>query len=143
MLCRVKGNTWGAMYRATVMRPKEDEDESARRERLDSSSHSNNGPLHHAQPPTQPEYPYAPSKPAPSRPPFNNSYHPPTAAAPSPHVPTLPKSPPPQASSVAYPSADYHPTRDKPASNYYDPTSDSGSGRGSTWADAQAPASQV
>ena len=129
-------------HHANVMRPEEDEDESARRDRLNSSSHPNNNGTLHLHSPTQPEYPsYSPSKPPPPRPAFNTSYPP---LPPPSHAPALPASPGQAAHPVAYSQSEYHPPRsDRPTSSYYDPTSDSGDRRTASWADTQAPVPQV
>ncbi|RDL40476.1 p-loop containing nucleoside triphosphate hydrolase [Venustampulla echinocandica] len=105
----------------------------------------------HSQPPSRSSF--SPTNGTHPRPQFaNNSYHPPTPApapAPAPlqmpmsmpgasHIPGHPTSPMPLASTT--PSATYHndyqpqaqtqpAARDKPVSNYYDPTSDSGERR--------------
>ena len=138
-------------YRSTVLqRPAEDEEERVRRERMDGASNSNTRP-YHARSPTQTEFhpPYSPTNGHP-RPQFNNPYHPPTPAPlPMPtiaasHIPGPPASP--RALTTPY-SNDYSSTpREKPTSNYYDPTSDSSERRpsdNSSWHEAQSHTPQV
>ena len=118
------------MYHATVMQRPEEEDDGARRERDRANGASNTRP-YSARSPTQTDFhaPYSPTNGIHPRPQFNNPYHPPTPA-PLPMPTAAPVSGPPASprtgtAHAAYQS-DYQPaTRDKPNSNYYDPTSDS------------------
>jgi hypothetical protein len=124
------------MYHSAVMQRPEEEDDDPRRERMNGASSSNTRPYHAPQPgpapsPTQTDFhsPYSPTNGSHPRPQFNNPYHPPTPAPlPMPtatHVPGPPASPRTLTAPSAYQS-DYQPApRDKPTSNYYDPTSDS------------------
>ena len=140
-----------SVYHSTVMqRPAEEEDEGARRERMNGASSSNARPYN----PTQSDFhpPYSPTNGTHPRPQFNNPYHPPTPA-PLPmttthnaHIPA-PASPLAVTAPLAYHS-DYAPAppRDKPTSNYYDPTSDSSERRpaeNSGWSEGQAQTPQV
>jgi len=153
------------MYHATVMqRPVEEEqldDEkgikgisanaSVRRERITNgpggasntyNSHPHPHPLPHLSTP-QPEFHPAPYSPTSNgtlpRPQFNNSYHPPTPAA----LPMPPRAPSSTLGVSSYP-AEYQ--REKPTSNYYDPTSDSSERRPVepvAWNEGQTQTSQV
>lgn len=117
-------------FHATVMqRPREDDEESPRRDRINGGSSSNTNPRpYDTRSPPQPDFHSSPSNASHPRPYFSNPYHPPTPAPlPMPttaHIPARPRSPMTLATPSAYQS-DYQPSRDKPASNYYDPTSDS------------------
>ncbi|TVY27764.1 putative DNA helicase [Lachnellula hyalina] len=106
-------------------RPQEEDDGGLRR-----ASSSNTRPYNIS--PTQSDFraPYSPTNGTPSRSQFNTPYHPPTpTAAPlsmtSPHIPGHPTSPMTLAAPLSYHSDYQPPPRDKPVSNYYDPTSDS------------------
>jgi hypothetical protein len=146
------------MYHSTVMQRPEEEEESARRERMinaGASSSSSNTRPYNASSPTQTDLnstPYSPTNGTHSRPHFNNNtYHPvPPAALPmptsSPHISGPPASP----RTVTAPSthqSEYQPaSREKPTSNYYDPTSDSSERRPSesaTWSEGQNSTPQV
>ena len=119
-------------YHSTVMqrpREQEDEEERVRRELVNGASTSN---TYDTRSPTQTNFhaPYSPRNGTHPRPQFNNPYHPPTPASlpiPSSHIPgpAPPTSPRSLGAPLTY-AGEYQPTpRDKPASNYYDPTSDS------------------
>lgn len=119
-------------YHSTVMqRPKEEEEDSARRESMNGTSSSNTRPFNRLSP-TQTDFhsPFSPTNGNHPRPPFSNPYHPQTPAPlPMPtsasHIPGHPASPRTLTTQAAY-QGDYQPApRDKPTSNYYDPTSDS------------------
>ena len=136
-----------SLYHSTMMqRPVEDDEEGVRRERMNGASNSNT-----TRSSTQPDFrsPYSPTNSHP-RPQFNNPYHPPTPAPlPMPttsHTPGHPASPRTLAAPSAY-ASEYQPTsRDKPTSNYYDPTSDSGdrqSTENTAWHEAQSHTPQV
>jgi DNA helicase INO80 len=133
---------------------KEEEDDAGvlRRERVNGSSSSNTRPYNTAISPTQSEFhpPYSPTNGAPPRPQFNNPYHPPTPAplpmTVSPHIPARPTSPMTLAAPPSYHSDYQPPPRDKPVSNYYDPTSDSSERRPSentAWSEGQTQTPQV
>ncbi|KAF8861983.1 hypothetical protein BDZ45DRAFT_234600 [Acephala macrosclerotiorum] len=127
---------------AVMQRPLEDDEEGARRgERINGGPSSSNTRV---PPPTAqtPDFhsPYSPNGTHP-RPQFTNPYHTPTPATLSAsHIPgpTSPRS----LTAPAY-QADLHPApRDKPTSNYYDPTSDSGDrppseSAGAGWSEGQ------
>ena len=134
-----------SLYHSTVLqRPVEEDEEGVRRERMNGASNSNTRP-------PQPDFrsPYSPTNSHP-RPQFNNPYHPPTPAPlPMPttaHTPGHPASPRTSAAPSAY-ASEYQPTpRDKPTSNYYDPTSDSGDRRrteNTSWNEAPSHTPQV
>lgn len=145
------------MYHSTVMqRPEEEREgvESARRDRTinggPSSSNTNTRPS-----PTQTEFhsPYSPTNGTHPRPQYNNPYHPSTPAAaalpmpiPSSHISGPPASPRILTAPSSYQS-EYQPVpREKPTSNYYDPTSDSGERRPSesaAWSEGQNSTPQV
>ncbi len=118
-----------SMFHSTVMRrPAEEEDETVRRERMNGAGSSNTRPYDPS--PTQTDLPsFSPTHP---RPQFTDPYHPPTPATLPMTTPSrIPASPGPASrKSLSGPSPyqnDYQPPpRDKPISNYYDPTSDSG-----------------
>jgi DNA helicase INO80 len=141
-----------SMYHSTVMqRPKEEEEDSARRERNGTSS-SNTRPYNPLSP-TQTDFhsPFSPTNGNHPRPQFNHPYHPPTPAplpmpTPSSHIPGPPASPRTLTAPSAYQS-DYQPaSRDKPTGNYYDPTSDSSERRPSEsagWSEGQTSTPQV
>jgi DNA helicase INO80 len=143
-----------SMYHSTVMqRPTEEEEEGARRERINGASSSNARP-YNARSSTQSEFhsPFSPTNGTHPRPQFNNPHHPPTPA-PLPmttphnaHIPAPPASPITLTAPSAYQS-DYPPApRDKPTSNYYDPTSDSSERRpaeNSGWNEGQTQTPQV
>ena len=111
----------------------------------------NNSRPFDARSPTQSDFHHPPPPPPPfsptnghPRPQFNSPYHPPT---PSP-LPMPTPSHPPHSVTASQPYAgDYASApRDKPTSNYYDPTSDSGERRpveNASWQDAQARTPQV
>lgn len=132
-------------YHSTVMHREEDE-KGARREGTNGASN-----IYDARSSTEPNFrsPYSPTNSHP-RPQFNNPYHPPTPAPlPMPttsHIPGPPASPRTLAAPSAYPN-EYQPTpRDKPMSNYYDPTSDSGDRRpaeNSPWQEPRSHTPQV
>ena len=140
-------------YHSTVMqRPKEEEEDSARRERMNGTSSSNTRPYNPLSP-TQTDFhsPYSPTNGNHPRPSFTNPYHPPTPAAlpmptPASHIPGPPASPRTLTAPSAYQS-DYQPAlRDKPTSSYYDPTSDSSERRPSEsagWTEGQTSTTQV
>src|SRR5260221_353614 len=90
--------------------------------------------------------PFSPTNGNHPRPPFTSPYHPPTPTAlpmptPASHIPGHPASPRTLGAPSAYQS-DYQPApRDKPTSNYYDPTSDSSERRppeSAAWSEGQA-----
>jgi DNA helicase INO80 len=145
------------MYHSTVMQRPEEEADDPRREGMNGASSSNTRPSPYqaqaqqapARSPTQTDFhsPYSPTNGShPPRPQFNNPYHPPTPAPlPMPaaaHITGPPASPRTLTAPSAYQS-DYQPVpRDKPTSNYYDPTSDSSERRPSEsagWNEGQAP----
>jgi hypothetical protein len=115
-----------------MQRPMEEDEDGVKRERMNGESSSSTRPYIARSPTTQTEFrpPYSPTTNGTSRTQFNNSYLPPTPAPlqkpASSHVPR-PTSP----NSFSAPlSGSYHSDyqsapRDKPVSNYYDPTSDS------------------
>ncbi|TVY80277.1 putative DNA helicase INO80 [Lachnellula suecica] len=115
-------------------RPKEEEQDDSvlPLPRMNGSSSSNPRPSPYstAVSPTQPKY--SPTNGA-ARPQFNNPYHPPTPASLSmnapPHIPNHSTSP----MTLAAPPP---PPRDKPVSNYYDPTSDRPS-ESTAWSEGQ------
>jgi hypothetical protein len=121
------------MYHTTVMqRPMEEDEDGVKRERMNGESSSSTRPYIARSPTTQTEFrpPYSPTSNGTSRAQFNSPYLPPTPAPlhmpASSHVPgpTSPKN-----FSVPV-SGGYHTDyqsapREKPVSNYYDPTSDS------------------
>jgi hypothetical protein len=122
-----------SQYHSTVLqRSQEEEEDSARRERMNGTSSSSNTRPYNPLSPTQADFhtPFSPTNGNHPRPAFSNSYHPPTPAAlpmptPASHIPGHPASPRTLTAPSAYQS-DYQPApRDKPTSNYYDPTSDS------------------
>lgn len=137
-----------SQYHSTVLqRPKEEDEDSARRERMNGTSSSNTRPYNPLSP-TQADFhtPFSPTNGNHPRPPFTNPYHPPTPATlpmptPASHIPSHPASPRTLTAPSAYQS-DYQPApRDKPTSNYYDPTSDSSERRPSesaAWSEGQA-----
>lgn len=135
------------MYHS-IQRPKEEEDDAPRRERNGSSS-SNTRP--YARSPSQTDFhsPYSPTNGTHPRPQFNNPYHPPTPSAlPMPVATQIPAHPTSPMTLAAPPyHSEYPPTaRDKPVSNYYDPTSDSSERRPSqsqAWNEGQAQTPQV
>ncbi|CAG8980418.1 hypothetical protein HYALB_00003983 [Hymenoscyphus albidus] len=114
-------------FHATVMqRPKDEEEDLVKRERINGEGRPR---AYIAQSPTQPDFrpAFSPTNGNP-RPQFNDPYHPPTPAAlPIPTASHIPGPSSPLA--VATPIGGYHnypsASRDKPVSNYYDPTSDS------------------
>lgn len=134
-------------FHATVMqRPKEEEDEVVKRERINGEGSSSTRPPYMAQSPTQPDYrpPFSPTNGNPRPQPYDQ-YHPTPPALPMPtpsHIPG-PASPLAVATTPIgyhnYPSA----TRDKPVSNYYDPTSDSSERRPSEAGRIEAQTPQV
>jgi DNA helicase INO80 len=137
-----------SLYHSTVMqRPVEEDEEGVRRERMNGASNSNT----YTRSPTKPDFrsPYSPTNSHP-RPQFNDPYHPPTPAPlPMPttsHIPGPPASPRTLAAPSTY-GSEYQPTpRDKPTSNYYDPTSDSGDRRpaeNTPWREAPSHTPQV
>src|SRR5271163_4400292 len=88
-----------SMYHSKVMqRPKEDEEDGVRRERMNGASSSNARP-YNAGSPTRTEFhpQFSPPNGTHPRPQFNNPYHPPTPAPlpmPTPsHIPGPPASP--------------------------------------------------
>lgn len=124
-----------------MQRPQEDEEAGSLPRTDDQRSHvaSHNSPYGARSPPgaqdqssyTTPIQPYSPPNGLPRRPSLGNQYHPSTPAQlPLPanlHSATSQASPlgPPSTAPI-YQSSDYTlAPRDKPASNYYDPTSDS------------------
>ncbi|KFY75517.1 hypothetical protein V499_04516 [Pseudogymnoascus sp. VKM F-103] len=128
-------------FHSTVMqRPQDEEDERLRRERLNHVANQNSPlPLYAGQSPTQAAYngpsSYSPTKSLPRRPSFTKQYHPPTPSQLPPPPPGSAHRAPSEASPLVatqtpYQSSEYHSApRDKPTSNYYDPTSDSGEPR--------------
>lgn len=130
-------------FHSTVMRRPEDEgEEVARRERdrINGASSSSNTydvapqtKLHHS--------PYSPTNGTHPRPPqFTNTYHPSTPAPLSMPTPTAshpPASPRSLTASSAYQSELLPAPREKPKSNYYDPTSDSGPSESAGWREGQ------
>lgn len=122
-------------YHSTVMqRPQEEDDERLRRERMNGSSQPPQP--YHAQSPTQSKFHQSlhSTNGAHSRSSYTNTTDPYPAAAenaPAPmtaasHVAIPPPHSPQRSSGPSIYSADYQdPIRDKPISNYYDPTSDS------------------
>ncbi|PQE32041.1 hypothetical protein CJF32_00001644 [Rutstroemia sp. NJR-2017a WRK4] len=152
-------------FHATVMRrPTEDErnneEEAVRRERVIMNGPSGSNTTYDARSPaqqtqSQSDYrstfhpPPAISNGAhlsPTRPQFNNPYHPPTPS-PLPMPPRIPVQPPSSSSSTLVLGAptyqsDYQ--REKPTGNYYDPTTDSSERRPSepSWNDREAKTSQ-
>lgn len=145
-------------FHSTVMqRPQDEEDERLRRERLNHVASQNSPlPLYAGQSPTQTAYngpsSYSPTKSLPRRPSFTKQYHPPTPSQlpPPPGSGSIHRAPseasPLGSTSTPYQSSEYHSApRDKPTSNYYDPTSDSGEPRPADPArhNGQTPAPQV
>jgi hypothetical protein len=134
-------------YRSTVLqRPQEDEDEPLRRDRMNGGSNQSQSqisqPPRSARSPKPSDFPqpFSPTKAAHPRPQFNNQYHPPTpaplplptsqigatsASTSSAHVAQQPPLSPLAATTPSYASELDSAPRDKPMSNYYDPTSDS------------------
>ncbi|KAF4632347.1 hypothetical protein G7Y89_g5782 [Cudoniella acicularis] len=125
-----------------MQRPKEEEDDAARRERNGSSSNTRAYSI--ARSPTQTDFHsgYSPTNGTHPGPQFNN-YHPPTPAGLPMPVPSHIPGPPTSPMTLAAPQyhSDYQPAaRDKPVSNYYDPTSDSSERRpsqGPAWSEGQ------
>lgn len=139
-----------------MQRPQDEEDERLRRERLNHVANQNSPlPLYAGQSPTQAAYngpsSYSPTKSLPRRPSFTKQYHPPTPSQLPPPPPGSAHRAPSEASPLVatqtpYQSSEYHSApRDKPTSNYYDPTSDSGEPRPAdpTRHNGQNPAPQV
>jgi DNA helicase INO80 len=132
-------------FHLTMMQRPLEEDEG--RERMNGTSGNSRQP-HNLRSPTRTEFqpPFSPTKGVHPRPTFNNPYHPPTPAPlPLPsviHVDKSPVSPLTTSYPTEYPAA----PRDKPASNYYDPTSDSSERRPSetpSWYNGNAQTPQV
>lgn len=142
-------------YHATIMgRPMEEEEESARRDRINGASRPNNlattsintsTSTYDARSPTQPEYSFSPSNGLHPRPQFTSPY----APLPISHIPHIPAPHPPSPRSQGLPAPyqnEYQPPREKPTSNYYDPTSDSSERRPSeisSWTEPQTQTPQV
>lgn len=137
-------------YPSTVMQqPQEEDEEGAKRgERINGGPSSSNTTRPSPTTAQTPDFhsPYSPNGTHP-RPQFTNPYHPPTPATLSAsHIPgpTSPRT----LTTSAY-QADYQPApRDKPTSNYYDPTSDSGDRQpsesaGAGWNEGQSQTPQV
>lgn len=137
-------------FHATVMgRPMDQEDESARRDRMNGASRPNNSTsttstYNDARSPTQPDLHFPPSSNGVHpRPQFTSPYPPPQ---PTSHIPALPPSPRAQGLPAPPYQNEYQPPREKPTSNYYDPTSDSSERRPaetSSWTDAQSNAAPL
>jgi DNA helicase INO80 len=148
-----------------MRRPTEDErnneEEAVRRERVIMNGPSGSNTTYDARSPaqqtqSQSEYrstfhpPPAISNGAhlsPTRPQFNNPYHPPTPS-PLPMPPRIPVQPPSSSSStlvLGTPTYQSDYQREKPTGNYYDPTTDSSQRRPSepSWNDREAKTSQV
>jgi hypothetical protein len=139
-------------YHATVMQRPDEEDEGARRERerINGTSSSNTRPgPYDARSPTQTDFHFSPPNGTHPRPQFNNPYHPPTPTPlPIPTGSHIPR-PSPSPMTGGLPSTyqnEYQPPRDKPTSNYYDPTSDAGvrpPAENSGWNEGHAQTPQV
>ena len=109
------------------------------RSRLNHVANQNSPlPLYAGQSPTQAVYngpsSYSPTKSLPRRPSFNKQYHSPTPSQLPPPPESTHRAPseasPLISTQTPYQSSEYHSApRDKPTSNYYDPTSDSGEPR--------------
>jgi len=140
-------------YHSTVMqRPKEEEEDRRMNGTSSSNASSSNTRPYNPLSPTQTELPptFAPTNGNHPRPPFSNPYHPPpgplsmpTAAS---HIPGPPESPRTLTTPSAYQSDYQSALRDKPTSNYYDPTSDSSERRPSEsagWSEGQTSTPQV
>lgn len=131
-------------FHSTVMqRPQEDDG----RERMNGTGGNPRQPRNiHSPSHTEFQQPFSPTKAVHPRPTFNNPYHPPTPAPlPLPGVVHVDK-PPVSPLNASYPTEYQHAPRDKPASNYYDPTSDSSERRPSeapAWYSGNAQTSQV
>jgi DNA helicase INO80 len=140
----------GSSYHSTVMqRGVEEDEEGVRRERMNGASNPNTRPYDDRSPTQNFHSPYSPPNSL-SRPRVNDPYHPPTPAPlPIPttsHIPVPPASPRTLAPSSAFANEYQPPSRDKPTSSYYDPTSDSGDRQpteNSTWHEPQSHPPQV
>ncbi|KAI9746595.1 MAG: putative DNA helicase ino80 [Claussenomyces sp. TS43310] len=112
-----------------MQRPQEDDEDRLRRERMNEGTQ--NFRTQSARSPTQTNFqpPYSPTQGVHPRPIFNSQYHPPTPAPlplPTPsHIAAHPSSPLSATAAGSYPTDYQGAPRDKPTSNYYDPTSDS------------------
>ncbi|RDW78305.1 hypothetical protein BP5796_06157 [Coleophoma crateriformis] len=128
------------MFHTTVMqRNSEQEDEAERAARQERERNATTLP-----PPN-----FSPTNGNHPRPQFNNSYHPPTPSAlpipsPSSHIPGAPPLSPSRGSAPAL-QAEYQTPRDRPATSYYDPTTDSSDRRPESagWREGQAQTPQA
>ncbi len=136
------------MYHSTVMQRPDEEEEAGRpgRDRINGASSSNTRAYNASSPQTV-HSTYSPTNGTRSQ--FNNPYHPTTPAnLPMPTTSSHISGPPASPRTVTAPQpyqSDYQPApRDKPTSNYYDPTSDSSERRPSAGrGEGQNPSLQV